>query len=106
MTCPKCKEKTNVIDSRSKESGKFRRRECINCGYRFNTLEVENENLSIIENIQILSKKWQLEKARMIGAIGLLWSEGKISLKQLREIIGITSIVDNIRDEKKERKCH
>ena len=43
MTCPKCYEKTKVIDSRSDEDSTERRRECLACGYRFSTIEVDKE---------------------------------------------------------------
>jgi transcriptional regulator NrdR family protein len=40
MTCPVCKKKTKVVDSREMISGSvWRRRECLCCGYRFNTME-------------------------------------------------------------------
>ena len=40
MVCPKCKTKTQVIDSRNR--GKqviYRRRVCLNCGHKFSTWE-------------------------------------------------------------------
>ena len=40
MKCPICQsEDHKVIDSRRKENGIFRRRECLSCGFRFNTVE-------------------------------------------------------------------
>lgn len=43
MTCPKCYKKTKVIDSRSDEDSTERRRECLVCGYRFTTIEIDND---------------------------------------------------------------
>lgn len=43
MTCPKCYKKTKVIDSRSDEDSTERRRECLACGYRFSTLEIDKD---------------------------------------------------------------
>lgn len=43
MTCPKCYEKTKVIDSRSDEDSTERRRECLVCGYRFSTIEIDKD---------------------------------------------------------------
>ena len=41
MTCPECNGQTKVVDSREPDAQKVRRRrECLVCGYRFNTLEV------------------------------------------------------------------
>lgn len=41
MTCPKCSETTKVVDSRVEVDSVWRRRECQNCGYRFNTTEID-----------------------------------------------------------------
>lgn len=41
MICPICGEKTKVIDSRSECDCVKRRRECLGCGYRFSTEEIE-----------------------------------------------------------------
>ena len=43
MTCPKCYEKTRVIDSRTDEDSTERRRECAACGYRFSTIEIDRD---------------------------------------------------------------
>lgn len=40
MLCPKCKHReTQVVDSREVHDGVRRRRECLNCKYRFTTYE-------------------------------------------------------------------
>jgi len=39
MKCPKCGGRTAVIDSRPRKNQIFRRRECLECGFRFNTWE-------------------------------------------------------------------
>lgn len=42
MTCPVCGGNTKVVDSRVKDCDSvWRRRECQECGYRFNTEETE-----------------------------------------------------------------
>lgn len=41
MTCPKCGGETCVIDSRPSEDSVRRRRECLECGDRFNTMEID-----------------------------------------------------------------
>jgi len=43
MTCPKCYAKTKVIDSRTDEDSTERRRECLECGYRFSTIEIDKD---------------------------------------------------------------
>ena len=43
MTCPKCNEKTRVIDTIPDEDSVARRRECVACGYRFSTIEIDKD---------------------------------------------------------------
>ena len=53
MECPKCNhQNSKVIDSRPYDDGSAirRRRECLNCGYRFNTYErIEKSPLLVIK---------------------------------------------------------
>lgn len=53
MLCPKCQSsQTKVLDSRSvdDETSIRRRRECLNCGYRFNTYErIERTPLLVVK---------------------------------------------------------
>ena len=44
MTCPKCEGKTKVLESRTVELLVARKRECLECGYRFFTEETEVED--------------------------------------------------------------
>lgn len=49
MQCPFCgKEDTKIIDSRSTERKKKRRRECGNCGHRFTTYEVVEKPMIMV----------------------------------------------------------
>lgn len=41
MTCPICEGATKVINSRTNSESVRRRRECVDCGYRFSTLELD-----------------------------------------------------------------
>lgn len=43
MKCPKCFCSTIVVDTTTKIDCNERRRECKNCGYRFNTVEVDED---------------------------------------------------------------
>ena len=49
MICPKCKsDNLKIVDTRSDDASTRRRRLCLDCGVRFNTLEVidyEYDNL-------------------------------------------------------------
>jgi len=45
MNCPKCSQKSRVVDSRLKPEGNFiyRQRECLGCDTRFSTKEIFEE---------------------------------------------------------------
>ena len=43
MTCPRCNEKTKVIDSQSEDGCVRRRRVCSHCDYRFFTVEIDED---------------------------------------------------------------
>ena len=43
MTCPECNGKTKVVDSRPEVDCINRRRECTECGFRFSTVELDED---------------------------------------------------------------
>ena len=43
MNCPKCEGQTGVLDSRPECDCVRRRRRCLVCGYRFSTIELEED---------------------------------------------------------------
>jgi len=43
MICPVCGEKTMVIYSGGDVDCVNRRRQCVECGYRFNTIEIDKD---------------------------------------------------------------
>lgn len=43
MNCPVCNGTTGVVDSRPDEESVHRRRRCFDCGYRFNTIELDED---------------------------------------------------------------
>ena len=46
LLCPKCNGGTTVYDSRPKKDGTTKRyRECLNCGFRFKTVEIAEAKL-------------------------------------------------------------
>ena len=51
MDCPVCERNTKVINSRPSSDSIRRRRVCLECGYRFNTVEVD-EDMHIREYIR------------------------------------------------------
>lgn len=59
MDCPVCNGRSEVIDSRKRTYGVWRRRKCLECGSRFTTQEV----LSL--NIEQASRKMGKLKANL-----------------------------------------
>lgn len=60
MKCPKCEADTRVVDSRPREDGSiFRRRECLECRFRFSSLET----------VWIKKTSKQLELEKLIAAL-------------------------------------
>lgn len=39
MRCASCQTETTVLESRRRDDGTYRRRECLSCGARFSTME-------------------------------------------------------------------
>lgn len=69
MTCPNCGVKTKVVDSRSHEDSKSRRRECIGCRFRFSTVEIDAdyyETLKPTNRQEILSRLDECYKEFMV----------------------------------------
>jgi len=53
MLCPNCKsDNVFTIDSRPFEETTKRRRKCVSCGYRFNTIEVQKEEMDELNKIR------------------------------------------------------
>ena len=61
MICPKCKsDNLKIVDTRSDDASTRRRRLCLDCGVRFNTLEVidyEYDNLKGKANLLAIMLK-------------------------------------------------
>ena len=62
MICPHCKGvDTIVVDSRSRNGIVKRRRMCLSCKQRFNTLEIPEEELRVLREARIKSP-WTADK--------------------------------------------
>ena len=59
MTCPKCSSKTKVIDSTTDEDSTVRRRECLSCGFRFTTLEMDKDMYDRM--VKHPSRSWEFD---------------------------------------------
>ncbi|MDD5769983.1 MAG: transcriptional regulator NrdR [Candidatus Gracilibacteria bacterium] len=87
MYCPVCgNTETKVLDSRVTEDGKSikRRRECLNCGNRFNTFE-KYEKISLIVE-KNLGKMEEYNEEKLYGSILKAFNKRNISIK----------IIDNV----------
>ena len=58
MICPKCKkDHPSVVDSRKHEDCVQRRRRCPECGFRFNTVEItQDQYLKMAQHTNFLAK--------------------------------------------------
>ena len=53
MVCPKCgSDQLTVVDTRRKEGTVWRRRGCISCGNRFNTVEIGEERMKSLKKAE------------------------------------------------------
>ena len=58
MVCPKCNRNNDVvIDSRQRAFSVRRRRLCMNCGFRYTTVELLAKNRKAIKKFDILSER-------------------------------------------------
>lgn len=48
MTCPVCNGDTKVVDTRCHDDSVYRRRMCLECGHRFNTVEIDQDYYDIL----------------------------------------------------------
>ena len=46
MNCPKCNNKSVVLETRSVELNVYRKRKCGSCGHKFYTEETETDDIS------------------------------------------------------------
>ena len=63
MICPKCKSSNNFVkDTRHHAGETHRRRECIDCGYKFNTIEITATKYKDLKKDQLLQRLAEMEK--------------------------------------------
>jgi len=87
LKCPKCGSLNDkVIDSRQSKDGTVirRRRECIDCGYRFTTYERFEEEKIIVKKKKGTTEPFSKEK--IIRGIKLASKNRPISDKQIEQI--------------------
>ena len=88
MHCAKCGyEESKVIDSRSIEEGNSirRRRECLNCSFRFTTYEkIEFTPIIVIKRNGL---REQFDREKMLNGILRSCEKRPISLEQIEKIV-------------------
>ncbi len=87
MKCPKCGSLNDkVIDSRQSKDGTVirRRRECLDCGYRFTTYERFEEEKIIVKKKNGSTEPFYREK--IVRGISLASKNRPVSEKQMKQI--------------------
>lgn len=93
MRCPKCTSiEDKVIDSRiSREGGTIRRRrECLECGHRYSTLEALLRDGMIV--VKRDGRREDFDRAKLVNAVRAACHKRPIDLEQ------ITMLVDDVID--------
>ncbi|MGF3067130.1 transcriptional regulator NrdR [Facklamia sp. P12934] len=89
MECPKChQQQSKVIDSRPAEDGASirRRRECMTCGFRFNTYErIERTPLLVVKRD---GTREEFNRDKLLRGIVRAAEKRPISREQMEEVVG------------------
>jgi len=98
MRCPKCGcQDDKVIDSRASREGATirRRRECIQCGYRFTTYEeVEHGGLVVLKKD---GRREEFSKEKLLSGIKKACQKRPISPKVIEDLV--EQIVNTVTDQ-------
>lgn len=98
MRCPKCGcNDDKVIDSRSSREGSTirRRRECLECGFRFTTYEeIQNENVMVIKRD---GRRESFNKEKLLGGMIKACEKRPVGRPELDELVA--SIVERCIEE-------
>ena len=88
MRCPKCASlETKVLDTRTgkNETSIRRRRECIDCGYRFTTIEeVLRADLQVVKRD---GRREDFDRAKMLGGLKKAVEKRPIDVMQIEMLI-------------------
>jgi transcriptional repressor NrdR len=98
MRCPKCGcQDDKVIDSRASREGATirRRRECLQCAFRFTTYEeIEHEGLMVVKRD---GRREQFSKEKLLAGLKKACQKRPISPKIIDDLV--EKIVDEITDK-------
>jgi transcriptional repressor NrdR len=88
MRCPKCGSRDDkVIDSRqSRDSSSIRRRrECLDCGYRFTTYEeIERSDLQVVKRDRTHET---FDRRKLVGSLAKAFEKRSVSLVTLEQVV-------------------
>jgi transcriptional repressor NrdR len=88
MRCPKCGSRDDkVIDSRqSRDSSSIRRRrQCLNCGYRFTTYEeIERSDLRVVKRDRTHEP---FDRHKLAGSLAKAFEKRSVSLVTLEQVV-------------------
>lgn len=88
MRCPRCDHvEDRVVDSRTSRSGRSirRRRECLDCGFRFTTYEhIEHEPLTVRKTS---GASEPFDRAKLLRSIGIACAKRPVSLSRIEEMV-------------------
>ncbi len=88
MRCPKCGSRDDkVIDSRqSRDSSSIRRRrQCLNCGYRFTTYEeIERSDLRVVKRDRTHEP---FDRHKLVSSIAKAFEKRSVSLVTLEQVV-------------------
>ena len=88
MRCPKCGSRDDkVIDSRqSRDSSSIRRRrQCLNCGYRFTTYEeIERSDLRVVKRDRTHEP---FDRHKLVSSVAKAFEKRSVSLVTLEQVV-------------------
>lgn len=94
MRCPKCTSlETKVLDTRSgkNETSIRRRRECLDCGYRFTTIEeVLRSDIQVVKRD---GRREDFDRAKMLGGLKKAVEKRPIDVMQIEMLIADALVV-------------
>jgi len=98
MRCPKCaSELDKVVDSRISKDGSTirRRRECIDCGYRYSTIEkILRENLYVFKRD---GRREDFDKSKIVNSLRRACQKRPVDAEQIN--ILVEDMIDELENE-------
>lgn len=98
MKCPRCASTDNkVIDSRVAKEGNSirRRRECLNCGHRFNTVEeILHEGLRVLKSD---GRSEEFDRTKIVNGIRKATEKLPVDIEQINLLVN--DVIEDLMEE-------